>query len=105
MKLQDYRIETGMGKVSRPNPLDFLSKTEKEEFDNIGYAGKTFSGKRISRVDYLNSLNKGEFKVIKTKWDDGTYIEEFLIIRVTMPEFNNAPEISKTNGMTHSITN
>lgn len=36
----------------------------------------------MTRTEYLNNLNKGRFKVVQTKWDDGNFEEKFMIIRV-----------------------
>jgi hypothetical protein len=84
MAIQTFKIETSMGKVRGifGNPLGFLTEKEKSSLDEIGYSGK-LNGERISRVDYLNSLEKGEFEVDQTKFDNGDFTEEFLIVRVT----------------------
>lgn len=84
MKIQQIKIDTCMGKVSTffGNPLSFLSDEEFKNFNEIGYTGK-LNGIRISREDYLNSLNKGTFDVTQTKWDNGDFSESFNIVRVT----------------------
>lgn len=84
MAIQTFNITTSMGKVRTDfgHPLSFLSEKEKSDFDEIGYSGK-LNGEKISKVDYLNSLEKGEFVVEKTKFDNGDFTEGFLIVRVT----------------------
>lgn len=62
--------------------LPFLSEKELEEFNSIGYSGEDTKGIKITREDYLNSLNKGEFQVIQTKFDDGSFEEKFTIVWV-----------------------
>ena len=83
MKIETYRIKTSSGFV-KPwgDQLNFLTENEKNEFDLIGYAGCNVNGEHISRTDYLNSLNKGEFQVEQTKCDNGDFSEEFDIVRV-----------------------
>lgn len=82
IKIENYSIDTGVGRVltnGRPHPLSFLSKKERENLDTIGYTG--CYGKFRTRVDYLNSLNKGTFDIVQTKYDSGDFSESFLIIR------------------------
>ena len=80
--ISTYNIRTAMGKVNQydGHPLDFLSQKEKEEFDEIGYTGH-LNGVKTNYMQYLNSLDKGEFKVVQTKFDNGDFSEEFLIIK------------------------
>lgn len=83
MAIETYRIKTCLGKLTPwGSDLPFLSKDEKDELDNIGYSGKNNKGEKTSRVAFLNSLNKGEFEVEQTKWDNGDFCEEFIIIHV-----------------------
>jgi hypothetical protein len=77
IQISTYQIETGMGKYF--GTLPFLTKDELKEFNNIGYTGKDLNGNKTSRVDFLNSLNKGKFKIDQTKFDDGEFIEQFII--------------------------
>lgn len=83
--ISTYNITTGMGRVlyTGDHPLYFLSDKEKEEFDEIGYTGK-LNGEKMCYRKYLKSLKKGEFKVLQTKFDNGDFSEEFLIIRVNV---------------------
>ena len=79
---QTYRINTGMGMVSGGNSrLPFLSEEEFKNFNEIGYTGR-LNGNKITRVDYLNSLQKGYFIINQTKFDNGDFSESFDIIRV-----------------------
>ena len=39
-------------------------------------------------AEYLNSLNKGAFKVTQTKCDNGDFCESFFVTRVTNEEVN-----------------
>ena len=68
-----------MGKCSEKLP--FLNEKELEEFNEIGYTGK-LEGIKTTREVYPNSLGKGTFKVIQTKFDTGDFTEKFLIILV-----------------------
>lgn len=79
--INTFAITTGMGKYF--GKLPFLSETELEEFNSIGYSGKTTKGIKISRESYLNSLNKGEFQVTQTKFDNGSFQESFFIVWVS----------------------
>lgn len=79
--INTFCITTGTGKYF--GKLPFLSETELEEFNSIGYSGKTTKGIKITRQNYLNSLNKGEFQVIQTTFDNGSFEEEFIIVWVT----------------------
>ena len=63
--------------------LSFLNIKENNDLNKIGYSGK-LNKKNITRKEYLNSLNKGEFTVVQTTFDDGSFSEEFLITRVTL---------------------
>ena len=84
MALETYTFQTSMGKVSTffGHPLKFLSEQEKENFDEIGYTGK-LNGAKTSRTEYLNSLGKGEFSILQTKWDNGDFTEKFVLSRAT----------------------
>jgi hypothetical protein len=79
--LKKYYINTSMGKVFDHSSLPFLSDSEFEEFNIIGYTGKDNSGKRMNYESFLNTLNKGIFFVKLTKHDNGDFSESFLIIR------------------------
>lgn len=79
--IQTYSIETGMGKCFEKLP--FLTEVEMDNFNNIGYASETLDGVKMSRTQYLNSLDKGEFHIDQTKFDDGSFVERFTIVRVT----------------------
>jgi len=79
-KSEIYDIDTNSGKCVRPLP--FLTENEQENFDSIGYSGKTLDGKKMSRSEYLNSLNKGNYSIIQTKFDHGDFSESFTIVKV-----------------------
>lgn len=81
MMIETYNIRTGMGQIMSGDELSFLSKDEFDNLNIIGYSGK-LNNVNIDRETYLNSLNKGEFNVKQTKWDNGDFSEEFMIIRV-----------------------
>lgn len=85
MKIDTFKIKTGMGSVSTffGHPLAFLTEEEKKEFDAIGYSGKNSNNEKISWTEYLNTLDKGFFKIEQTKYDRGDFSEEYLVIRVT----------------------
>lgn len=78
--ISTYNITTGMGECF--GTLSFLNNEEMIVFNTIGYSGKDLDGKKISREEYLNKLNKGQFKMDQTKWDNGNFEEKFTIIRV-----------------------
>lgn len=80
MEIDTYQVTTGMGRCQEPLP--FLSDAEQADLDSIGYSGKTVAGVRNGRKQYLNSLGKGHFDVTQTKFDNGSFIEEFIIVRV-----------------------
>lgn len=79
--INTFKITTGMGKYF--GKLPFLSEKELEEFNSIGYSGKTTKGVNMSRETYLNSLNKGQFQVTQTKFDNGSFEESFFIVWVS----------------------
>jgi len=82
MEIETYHIETVMGSVTKNGrSLPFLTKKELKNLNQIGYSGKLMN-KKISKSEYLNSLNKGQFQVTQTKWDNGSFTEEFTIVRV-----------------------
>jgi hypothetical protein len=85
MKIQTRHIETCMGEItSFADQLEFLTPDEIKEFNKIGHSGKNSKGEETSFHEYLNSLNKGEFDVTKTKWDNGDFMEKYTIVRVTI---------------------
>lgn len=79
--IQTYHIETGMGRCFENLP--FLTKEEMDNFNSIGYSRKTLAGVEMTYTQYLNSLDKGEFQVEQTKFDNGSFVERYTIIRVT----------------------
>lgn len=81
MKIETYTFSTAMGAGSKSD-LPFLSSTEMTELNKIGSSGKNNKGERTSRMDYLNSIGKGVFSVLQTKFDNGDFTERFTIIRV-----------------------
>ena len=78
--IDKYDIRTGMGTIQDSSGLTFLTEDEIRNLNTIGYSGK-LNGLRTSRQTYLNSLDKGTFLVDQTKFDDGTFVEEFTITR------------------------
>jgi len=79
--IEKYNINTGMGKVFDHSSLPFLTDSEFEEFNNIGYTGKNNSGEKMNYGEFLNTLNKGEFTVIQTKFDNGDFSGRYSIIK------------------------
>jgi len=91
MQIINYRIKTSMGKVSAMpfgGKLDFLTQEQQDELDTIGYTGKNSNGVKMGRVEYLNSLypEKEQFQLTQFKWDNGNFIEEFILTRVIIPQ-------------------
>lgn len=80
-----YNIETCMGSITNywdgKRFKDDLTETQAKEFDNIGYSGKLLNGTKISRLEYLNSLNIGQFTINQTKHDNGDFTEKYTITR------------------------
>lgn len=81
--IDTYRITTGSGMLNNSSSLPFLTAAELKEFDQIGYTGKNFKGERTNYEAWLNTLDKGEFKVDCTKHDTGDFYEQFTITRVS----------------------
>lgn len=82
MNILTYNMTTCMGKCIQQAQLSFLSQEEIVELNEIGYTGKNSEGIKTTREEYLNSLNKGLFKVEQLTYDRGDFAETFLIIRV-----------------------
>ena len=84
MEILTYRVNTCMGRISTfsGHPLSFLTDSEKDEFDKIGYSGKDRFGNKNNYTTFLNSLAKGHFSVEKIKFDNGDFCEKYLIVRV-----------------------
>lgn len=80
-----YNIETSMGSITNywdgKRFKDDLTENQAKEFDNIGYSGKLLDGTKITRLEYLNSLNIGQFTINQTKHDNGDFTEKFTITR------------------------
>lgn len=84
MSIQIHNIVTNSGSLSpHYDNLNFLTDEERKEFNLIGYSNKNSKGEETDFSEYLNSLNKGEFKVAKTKFDNGDFTEKYTIVRVT----------------------
>jgi len=84
MAIEIHNIVTNSGYLSSfYDKLNFLTEEEIKEFNCIGYSGKNSKGEESNFSKYLNSLNKGEFQVEKTKHDNGDFSEKFTIVRVT----------------------
>lgn len=76
-----------MGSVSSHTKLYFLTETQQKEFDSIGYSGKTLNGTKMGRVEYLNSIEKNvEYSLHQIKHDNGDFNEEFILVRVVLPQ-------------------
>lgn len=80
-KLLDYKIICVAGKSLDFKKITGLTKTEIQNLNTIGYSGK-LNGKKTSFEKYLNTLNKGLFRVIQTKFDNGNFREEYIVVRV-----------------------
>jgi len=90
MAIQTDIITTNQGYLTGNIP-QYLSDDEIICLNCIGHSGKDLDGYKTNRVDYLNSLGKGEFSIEKTKFDNGDFREEFIITRgreVQKTEFN-----------------
>ena len=84
MAIEIHNIVTNSGYLSSfYDNLNFLNEEERKEFNLIGYTGKNSKGSESNFHKYLNSLNKGEFEVEKTKHDNGDFSEKYTIVRVT----------------------
>lgn len=83
VKTAEYVIHTGMGKMHQ-NTLPFLDGKQFEEFNTIGYSGRTSNGAKTSREEYLNTLGKGRFEVVCLKGDNGDFSETFKIIQTVV---------------------
>lgn len=84
MAISIYNITTNSGTLSKwVDTLSFLSDEETIEFNKIGYSGKNILEQKTNFSEYLNSLNKGEFEVQQTKFDNGDFTEKYTIVRVT----------------------
>lgn len=83
IKINNFNYRTCMGKASGQLvvQLPFLSKEEQKEMDLIGYTGKNSSGVRTSFEKYLNTLGKGKFSVVQTKFGSDDFIEKYMITR------------------------
>ncbi len=96
IKIETYQITTASGSVCRGgmgagfNPLPFLSESEAEEFDHIGYTGKNAKNEEMGCVEFLNSLDKGAFSMCQIKWDNGDFTEKFIVIRVREVDENKS---------------
>lgn len=80
--IKSFRIRRGLGCIdwNDKKKLTFLSKKELDDIDQIGYSGKTQSGKKIAIEEYLNSLGKGSFIWTCTRWDNGDFSDEFSLV-------------------------
>lgn len=93
VRLTTYLIKTYMGKVldndySMKVLQSFLSEEEIINLHSIGYSGRDVHGNKTTREDYLNTLGKGMFKVTQTTYDNGNFMEDFVITRayIELPE-------------------
>lgn len=85
MEIINYAIKTSSGTLSKfGQQLDFLNPEQLKEFNTIGYTGKNSQGVKMSRVEYLNSLNPSveQFNMTQTKYDNGDFNEAFILTRV-----------------------
>jgi len=81
--ITQFKIETCSGELRTGCTLPFLNDKQTKEFNTIGYTGKTSKGVKSTHQEYLNSLNKGEFSIRQSKFDNGAFCEEFEIARYT----------------------
>lgn len=81
MSTEIYHITTSMGSI-RDNDLPFLNAIELNEFNIIGYTGRTSNDEKTNYEDYLNTLDRGNFKVVCTKSDNGDFSENYIVIQV-----------------------
>lgn len=66
--------------------LPFLTAKEMGELNLIGYSGKNAKKEKMTRTEFLNSLNKGTFSIVQVGFDSGDLCETFNIVRVTFPK-------------------
>ena len=82
IKLETYHIQTVSGELSSfGDKLPFLTELELNEFNKIGYTGKNSQGEKTSQVEYLESLGKGTFSMRQTKFNNGDFVEKFMVSR------------------------
>jgi len=93
--IEKYNINTGMGKVFDHSSLPFLTDSELEEFNKVGFTGKNNSGEKMNYGEFLNTLNKGEFTVIQTKYDNGDFSESFSIIKKDSLQMKRRRKLNK----------
>ena len=70
-----YTVETVAGNAKKK--LSFLNDEEFIEFNRLG-------AMCLDRTKFLNSLGKGEFKIHQTRFDNGDWGEEFIIVQVAL---------------------
>jgi len=99
MEINEYHVKTCMGQCHKDSNLPFLTDAELKEFNTIGYTGKDSNGNKTDFSSFLNSINKGTFRVTQTKFDDGSFCEEYLIIRVT----EDKPKITEHTLTSYSL--
>ena len=85
MQILTFKIRTGMGNLTLDSEkilLNHLTKDELAEVDSIGYRRKKLDGTKISIEDYLNSLNKGIWKVVLEGHDGSEFTDVYSYILV-----------------------
>jgi hypothetical protein len=85
MDIRNFNIRTGMGTLDRFSTeilLNYLTEEEIAEVDSIGYRGKKLDGTKVSVQDYLNSLDKGTWKVVWQGGDRGEFTDFYTYILV-----------------------
>lgn len=96
MKAQDvdinaFKVTTHMGKSNEWTMIPGIDEYVAEMLNNIGYGTVKSQG---SVEDYLNYLETGyAYKVVQTKYDNGDYTEEFVVVAVCEKVLeNNKPK-------------
>lgn len=77
--IQTFKVMSNSGIIHQPIP--WLTADELQELNIIGYTGLNSNKERTTREKYLNSLNKGQFKIEILHSDTSEWSEQLLIIR------------------------
>ena len=91
MLITQFSFRTSMGQIVTSDEKQFLSFISEEElsnFNSIGYTGKDNNGRKIGRIEYLNSLrpNEMQFSLYQTKYDNGDFCEAFVMAVVIISQ-------------------
>jgi hypothetical protein len=78
IKCEQIYVETNLGKFKEP--IFNLSKEIMDNISSIGYSGHDLKGVYwVSFINYLNSLNIGVFSSCQIKYDNGDFINIYVI--------------------------